>query len=96
MRVGEILGLHWKDLDFSLRLIHVRTRTIAAFSEHRRRTLPFPQPLIALQALQSTVKLQEPDVLVFQTSRGTPYNDTNLLKRDLKPAGKKLGIPWLN
>jgi len=34
--------------------------------------------------------------LVFQTSKGTPYSDSNLLKRELKPAGRKLGIPWLN
>ncbi len=34
--------------------------------------------------------------LVFHTSKGTPYNDSNLLHRDLKPAGRKLGMPWLN
>jgi len=27
---------------------------------------------------------------------GTPYNDSNLLHRYLKPAGQKLGVPWLN
>ena len=34
--------------------------------------------------------------LIFHTSRGTPYNDSNLLHRELKPAGCKLGMPWLN
>jgi integrase len=34
--------------------------------------------------------------LVFHTSNGTPYNDSNLLHRFLKPAGKKLGMFWLN
>jgi hypothetical protein len=34
--------------------------------------------------------------LVFHTSNGTPYNDSNLLHRDLKPAGRKLGLPWLS
>jgi integrase len=34
--------------------------------------------------------------LVFHTANGTPYNDSNLLHRHLKPAGHKLGMPWLN
>jgi len=34
--------------------------------------------------------------LVFQTSNGTPYSDTNILHRELKPAGKKIGAPWLS
>jgi integrase len=34
--------------------------------------------------------------LVFQTRNGTPFNDTNLLHRHLKPAGGKLGMPWLS
>ena len=37
-----------------------------------------------------------PGALVFSTSKGTPYNDSNLLHWDLKPAGRKLGLPWLN
>jgi len=36
------------------------------------------------------------DNLVFQTRNGTPYSDTNLLHQQLKPAGRKLGMPWLN
>ena len=35
------------------------------------------------------------DALVFQTSKGTPLSDTNLLHRELKPAGRKIGTPWL-
>jgi integrase len=34
--------------------------------------------------------------LVFHTTNGTSYNDSNLLHRQLKPAGKKLGMSWLN
>jgi integrase len=34
--------------------------------------------------------------LVFQTRNGTPFSDTNLLHKYLKPAGRKLGMPWLN
>ena len=35
----------------------------------------------------------EEEELVFHTVNGTPYNDSNLLHRYLKPAGQKLGIP---
>ncbi len=34
--------------------------------------------------------------LVFQTNKGTPFSDTNLLRRHLKPAGRRIAAPWLN
>ena len=38
-----------------------------------------------------------PDDLVFQSPlSGTPMSDGNVLRRHLKPAGRKLGIPHLN
>lgn len=45
----------------------------------------------------SAVKSEAPDALVFQGIRkGVPIRDNNILSRHLKPAGKKLGIPWVN
>ena len=38
----------------------------------------------------------EEDDLVFQTRNGTPFNDTNLLHRHLKPAGWEIGMPSLS
>jgi integrase len=34
--------------------------------------------------------------LVFSTHTGKPYSDTNLLARVLRPAGVKIGAPWLS
>jgi len=34
--------------------------------------------------------------LVFSTAQEMPLSDTNLLHRHLKPAGRKIGAPWLN
>jgi integrase len=34
--------------------------------------------------------------LVFSTAHETPLSDTNLPHRHLKPAGQKIGAPWLN
>jgi integrase len=43
------------------------------------------------------VKSSGPDDLVFQSvTRGGPMRDNNILIRHLKPAGRKLGMAWVN
>ena len=43
------------------------------------------------------VKSDGPDELVFQSvAKGAPMRDNNILTRHIKPAGRKLGIPWVN
>lgn len=43
------------------------------------------------------VKASEPGDLVFQSvARGLAIRDNNILVRYLKPAGRRLGMPWLN
>jgi integrase len=43
------------------------------------------------------VKSDAPDALVFQSVRkGAPMRDNNILSRHIKPAARKLGIPWVN
>jgi integrase len=43
------------------------------------------------------VKSDGPDNLVFQSvQRGRPMRDNNILIRYLKPAGRAMGMPWLN
>jgi integrase len=43
------------------------------------------------------VKSDGPEDLVFQSLvTGGPMRDNNILVRHLKPAGKELGIPWVN
>jgi len=46
--------------------------------------------------LELRQKAGDPEELVFHTSKGTPYNDSNLSHWALKPAGRKLGLPRLN
>jgi integrase len=36
------------------------------------------------------------DDLVFSSSKGTPLNENNLMRRQVKPAAKLLGVPWLS
>ena len=43
------------------------------------------------------VKSGEPEDRVFQSPlRGIEMSDANILRRHIKPAGRKLGMPWLN
>ena len=57
--------------------------------------LPVPEPLaLALESLYRSS--QKPNGLVFPTRTGNPHNDSNLLNRYLKPAGKRIGAPWLS
>ena len=57
--------------------------------------MPLPETL-KLVLLQLRGKNLDSEELVFHTSKGTPYSDSDLLHRELKPAGRKLSIPWLN
>jgi integrase len=43
------------------------------------------------------VKADGPEDLVFQSvQKGLPIRDNNILVRFIKPAGRKLGMPWVN
>lgn len=102
LRVGEILGLRWKDINFrdgQLRVEQAAYRGSVGSPKTRgsRRTLPLPQSLVeALWRFRGGSPEAEGEQLVFHTSSGRPYSDTNLLHRFLKPAACKLGMPWLS
>src|SRR5260221_1225836 len=102
LRVGEILGLRWENVDFSLALMHVSQRYYRGQmdtpkTKSSKRSLPLPLPsLESLKRHRAKQQSSKDPGLVFQTRKGTPYSDTNILHRELKPAGKKIGAPWLN
>lgn len=100
-RVGEILGLYWEDLDLERgtrveRAIY-RGSLGTPKTKGSKRTLPLPGVAIAALKQQRSRTLKHgPNDLVFPSRKGTPFSDTNLLLRDLKPAGAKMGAPWLS
>ncbi len=102
LRMGEILGLRWKDLDLVSGQLRVeqavyRGQVGSPKTKGSRRTLPLPQGLIGvLTSFKAQSARRSDEGLVFRTRNGTPYSDTNLLHRFLKPAGQKIGAPWLN
>jgi integrase len=101
MRIGEILGLRRKDVDFSSGQIRIEQAYYRGLLGSRktkgsRRTLPLPRALVpSLIRIYVHARRTGEDDLVFQTRNGTPLNDTNLLHRRLKPAGWKIGMPSL-
>ena len=97
LRVGEILGLRWKAVDLlsgELRVEQAVYRGTVGSPKTKgsRRAVPLPESAInALSAFKGAG-----EELVFRTQEGTPYRDNNLLHRELKPAGVKIGAPWLS
>jgi integrase len=101
LRIGEVLGLPWNNVDFTSGQIRVtqayyRGTIGSPKTKCSKRLVSIPTALKTdLLKLRGSAKQVEEE-LVFHTTSGTPYNDSNLLHRYLKPAGKKLGMPWPN
>jgi integrase len=98
MRQGELLALHWEDVDLEAGMLRVRgTKTARS-----RRTVKLSQA--AIEALRShlTRQLREIDRvgslwqengLVFASEIGTPLNRHNLTQRSFKPLLRRAGLP---
>jgi integrase len=100
LRVGEILALDWASIDFASARIHVRRgyyrgSMSSPKTKCSRRSVPLPEVLrpVLLRLREKATSAEE---LIFPSRKGTPYNDSNLTHRHLKPAGRRLGMPWLN
>jgi integrase len=99
LRQGELLGLHWRDVDFDKQLIHVRTQL-----NRKRRDVPpkteravrdvilMPALAQALRQHRTESAFNRPDDYVFTTRTGTPHHAPHIGMRVLKPALEKAGI----
>ena len=97
MRVSELLGLQWSDIDFERRSLHVR-RTFyrgnfgLPKTHSSERALPISDGLsYALQQHRQRVRKSKMD-LVFPNADGKPYEAANLLRRVLHPVLAKCGL----
>src|SRR3954471_8330701 len=99
LRQGELLGLHWRDVDFDNELIHVRT----ALNRKRRDVPPKTQRAVrdvilmpalaeALRQHRTETSFDQPDDYVFTTRTGTPHHAPHIGLRALKPALEKAGL----
>jgi integrase len=101
MRLGELLGLLWDDVDFSTGKIHAR-RTLqkGKFQEPKtvgsKRQIHVPAFLLDYLRSQRARQLVEvesnPDNLVFTTSTGRPLDPSNVNKWIFKRALKSVTI----
>jgi integrase len=99
LRQGELLGLHWRDVDFDNEVIRVRNaldrqrRNVPPKTQHALRDVVLMPALAeALQQHQAQSPFANPDDYVFTTRVGTPLHSANLGARALKPALKKAGL----
>jgi integrase len=95
LRIGEVLGLRWRALDFVAGTIRVSESVfLGQFqkpkSEKSHRTIPIG-PLLGrlLENHRQWSIAPSPDKLVFQNRRGGPHRESNLLERVLRPAGRR-------
>ena len=99
LRIGEVAALRWG------RIHPDRIEVVERFYEGEfddtktdagRRSIPLDSFGIlraVLDAVWQKSKYRKPEDLVFSNRRGGPIHRRNLLRRQLKPTAKKLGLP---
>lgn len=99
LRQGELLGLHWPDVDFDNEVIHVRTalnrkrRNAPPKTERAVRDVILMPPLArALRQHKRDAPFNGPYDYVFTTRFGTPEHASNLGAQALRPALENAGL----
>jgi integrase len=99
LRQGELLGLHWRDVDFDNQVIRVRTALSRKRCDVPPKTERAVRDVILVPALAQALREHKrrspfngPDDYVFTTGRGTPEHASHLGLRALKPALKAAGL----
>jgi integrase len=99
LRVGEVLALRWKNVDFEKSLIRVREAVYegnlsSPKSKSSIRDIPIGPTL--KRALLERRNGAPADIFVFASRNGTPLDSHNLLGRVLEPACKRAGLPLIS
>jgi integrase len=104
LRISELLGLTWADIDFAAGLIRVRAQLSRAHhGEPAHRVAPktpasvrevplVPQLSDRLATHRRATPFAAPTDWVFVTSRGTPLGERNVARRVLKKAADATGL----
>jgi integrase len=79
LRMGELLVMRWRHLDFANRILHVQRNYVGGIEDtpksHRRRSVPLSdQAVVALDALSRREHFTAPDDLVFGNEAGEHGN----------------------
>jgi integrase len=97
LRVGELLALRWGSLDLKARLLRVRETVYNGHFDQPKtkrsaRTIPIGTDMAEFFAAIRPAAV-DARALVFSTREGSPLERRKLLRKHLKPAAKKLGLP---
>lgn len=99
LRQGELLGLHWRDVDFDNEVIRVRTALNRKRQDVPPKTERAVRDVILMPALAQLLRQHKresrfnaPDDYVFATSVGTPEHAAHISLRSLKPALARAGL----
>lgn len=105
LRSGELLGLHWSDIDLKAGMLAVRRTLIElgnelSFGEPKtkagKRAIPLPAIAVDALTLHKGRMMTEghgPNPLVFIDGQGNPIRRSDLRRFSLHPLLKKAGIP---
>ena len=90
LRIGEAVGIQWKDFDSEVlnvqrRIYEGRADTLK--TQKSKRSLPIPPAL-----LNRVNALDHVSEWVFSSTNGTPVNPGNALRRYVQPTAQQLGI----
>jgi integrase len=98
LRIGELLALRVRDVDFlrrTVRIEHQLSRDgkelLAPKTPRSRRTLPLPN--VVAEALAEQIRLDSGSGWLFTTSRGNLYRQVDYVRRVFNPAVQRAGLP---
>jgi integrase len=97
LRVGELLALRWGSIDLKARLLCVAETVYDGHFDQPKtkrsaRTIPIGTETAEILA-GIRPDAVDANALVFATREGLPLDRWNLLRKHLKPAAKRLGLP---
>ncbi len=101
LRIGEALALRWRNVDFGSKLIRVDERLYDGEfddpkTEDSVREHDLAPAVLRVLKKRAAKTGATPDALVFATRTGRPLDRRTLLRRQFKPACKKLGMNGVN
>jgi len=101
LRLSEILGLRWGDVDFNSGKLYIRKsmqqrKLYDPKTQASRRVVSVPDAVIAElkthQAFQAVYLTENDHGLVFTNTKGRPIDGRNLTRRVIHPALKRAGL----
>jgi integrase len=99
LRIGEAIELRWNDIDLGKRTVKVqrrfyRGRTAPPKSKYGRRTVKLAPAMAQLLWLRHATTKPDAEELVWTAEKGGRIEQSNLMRRVLKPAALSVGIEW--